>query len=78
MSIKHRTHTNTPYRDAPLSLRQARSSCVPALTRPSPSAIVRSPTITHRIAVRTAHARRVAHFATPAVAFISQVQPLAR
>jgi hypothetical protein len=53
------------------------SPFIAALTRFAPSDIVRSPPITHRTVPRTAHARRVAHFATPAVAFISQVPPLA-
>jgi len=78
MNVKCFAQIIALHHETPPRLRRSRSPCAAALTRSAPSAIVRASLITRRTTARTTHARRLAHIATPAVAFISQVPPFAR
>jgi len=76
MNIKRTNQINALHRDTPLRFRRPRSSCAPALTRSTPSAIVRASPFAFRDAARTAHVPLAAHIAAPPAAFNPQAQPL--
>ena len=61
-----------------IAARSPRSSRARALTRLHPSAIVRSPTLSHRDAPDATHACEISHFGPPAVAFNPQALPHGR